>query len=137
MRERYPDLVLWGCALVFFIIAVLFTVKPGAMFADVGLVVAGGSSMTELRAVYGGIHLAIAVFLAVCARRGSPARELGLLLSFLAFSALAGYRAIGMAVDGQQMTLMSVLLVMETAGVVFALSGLLVSSRGAHPSSSR
>lgn len=130
MRERYPSFVLWGCAFVFFVIALLFTIKPGAMFADVGLVVVDGSPTTELRAVYGGVHLAIAVFLVVCARRGSPARELGLLLSFLVFSALAGYRAIGLAVDGQQVTLMSVLLVMESAGVVFALSGLLVSPSG-------
>ncbi len=131
MRERYPGFVLWGCALVFFVIALLFTMKPGAMFADIGLVVVDGSPLTELRAVYGGIHLAIALFLVLCARRGSPARELGLLLSFLVFAALAGYRATGMAVDGQQVTLMSVLLVMESAGVVFALSGLLVSLRGA------
>ncbi|MDH3201460.1 MAG: DUF4345 family protein [Myxococcales bacterium] len=129
MPERYPGFVLWGCALVFVVISVVFTLVPSAMFADIGLVVAGGSPMTELRAVYGGVHLAIGVFLVVCASRGAAARELGLLLSFLAFSALAGYRAIGMAVDGQQVALMSTLLVMESAGVVFALSGLLVSPR--------
>lgn len=127
MRKRYPEVVLWGCALVFVVTGIVFTLVPRAMFADVGLDVADGSPITELRAVYGGVHLAIGVFLVVCATRGAAARELGLLLSFLTFSALAGYRAIGMVVDGQQVALMSTLLVMESAGVVFALSGLLVS----------
>ena len=137
MRQRYPGVVLWGCAIAFLVVSILSTVRPSAMFADVGLAVTDGSPLTELRAVYGGVHLAIGVFLGVCAFRGPAACELGLLLSFLAFAALAGYRAIGMAVDGPQLTLMSTLLVTESAGVVFALSGLLVSPRDANLSPSR
>jgi len=130
MASRYPAVVLWICALVFLGTAIVFTVMPQEMFAPVGLAVPGGAPLTELRAVYGGLELAIAVFLLFCARRGGVALELGLLLSFLGFSGLAAYRGIGMGIDGPQVPLMSVLLVLEAAGATFALSGLLVRARG-------
>lgn len=108
----------------------VFTVMPQAMFADIGLTVPSGSPVTELRAVYGGLEVGLGLFLLVCAWRGGVATELGLLLSFLSFLGLAAYRAVGMAVESPQVALMSTLLMMEAAGVVFALSGLLVLRRG-------
>lgn len=130
MASRYPVVVLWTCALVFLGIGIVFTVVPQEMFAPVGLTVPGGAPRTELRAVYGGQELAIAVFLLFCARRGGVALELGLLLSFLSFSGLAAYRGIGMGIDGPQVPIMSKLLLLEAAGAMFALSGLLVRARG-------
>jgi len=56
----------------------------------------GGAPVPELRAVYGGLELAIGVFLVLCVRRGGDALELGLALSFLLLSALAAFRGIGM-----------------------------------------
>jgi hypothetical protein len=130
MANRYPSVVLWICALVFLGIGIVFTVVPQEMFAPLGLTVPGGSPLTELRAVYGGLELAIAVFLLFCARRGGVALELGLLLSFLSFSGLAAYRGIGMGIEGPQVAMMSALLLSEAAGAMFALSGLRVRARG-------
>ena len=130
MDSRYPSVVLWVCGLVFLGTGLVFTVVPNEMFAPLGLTVPAGAPLTELRAVYGGLEMAIAVFLLFCARRGGLALELGLLLSFLSFSGLAAYRGIGMGVDGPQVPIMSALLLAEAAGAIFALSGLLVRSRG-------
>ena len=129
MASRYPSVVLWICALVYLGTGIVFTVMPQEMFAPLGLTVPDGAPLTELRAVYGGLEVAIAVFLLFCARRGGVALELGLLLSFLSFSALAAYRGIGMGIDGPQVSMMSALLVSEAAGAMFALSGLVVLSK--------
>jgi hypothetical protein len=128
--SRYPLVVLWISALVFLVTGALFTVMPQDMFAPIGLTVPDGSPLTELRAVYGGLEVAIGVFLALCARRAGVALELGLVLSFLLLGGLAAFRGIGMGVDGPQVGLMSGLLVLESAGAVFALSGLVVLGRG-------
>ena len=133
--SRYPLVILWISALVFLVTGALFTVMPQDMFAPIGLTVPDGSPLTELRAVYGGLEVAIGVFLALCARRGGVALELGLVLSFLLLGGLAAFRGIGMGVDGPQVDLMSGLLVLESAGAVFALSGLVVLGRGSGASS--
>jgi hypothetical protein len=130
MGGRYPLVVLSVCGLVFLGIGIVFTVMPQDMFAPLGLAVPAGAPLTELRAVYGGLEVAIGVFLLFCARRGGVALELGLLLSFLSFSGLAAYRGIGMGVDGPQVPIMSALLLAEAAGAIFALSGLLLRARG-------
>jgi hypothetical protein len=130
MDSRYPSVVLWICGLVFLGTGIVFSVIPNDMFATLGLTVPAGAPLTELRAVYGGLQVAIAVFLLFCARRGGLALELGLLLSFLSFSGLAAYRGIGMGVDGPQVPVMSALLLAEAAGAVFALSGLVMRARG-------
>jgi len=133
--SRYPLVILWISALVFLVTGALFTVMPQDMFAPIGLTVPDGSPLTELRAVYGGLEVAIGVFLALCARRGGVALELGLVLSFLLLGGLAAFRGFGMGVDGPQVDLMSGLLVLESAGAVFALSGLVVLGRGSGASS--
>ncbi len=130
MPNTYPLVVLWICGLVFLGTGIVFTVIPQDMFAPLGLAVPDGAPLTELRAVYGGLEVAIGVFLLFCARRGRVALELGLLLSFLSFSGLAAYRGIGMGVDGPQVPMMSALLLAEAAGAMFALSGLLLRARG-------
>jgi hypothetical protein len=120
---------LWICAVAFLVTGAAFTIVPERMFEGVGLTLANGSPVTELRAVYGGLEIAIGLFLAVCARRRGFALELGLLLSFLLFGALAIYRAIGMGIDGPQLPLMPVLLLLEAGGTLLALSGLLLLGR--------
>ncbi|MBW2189362.1 MAG: DUF4345 domain-containing protein [Myxococcales bacterium] len=136
MFPKYPLGVLWVCALVFLITGGLFTVTPQEMFAPIGIEVPDGSPLTELRAMYGGLEVAIGVFLLLCARRRGVALELGLVLSFLLFSGLAAYRGIGMGVDGPQVAFMSGLLILEAGGAMFALSGLVVLARGAGATSS-
>ena len=137
VSSKYPLGVLWVCALVFLITGALFTVTPQDMFAPIGLAVPDGAAVTELRAVYGGLEVAIGLFLALCARRRGVALELGLVLGFLLLSALAAYRAIGMSVDKPQVPLMSVLLVLESAGAMLALSGILVLARTGTAAGSR
>lgn len=130
MSVNFPVWTLWLCALVFLVTGLLFTVTPQSMFAAIGLDVPGGSPLTELRAVYGGLEVGAGIFLALCARRGGVAVELGLVLSFLMLGGLAMYRAIGMGIDAPQVPLMSLLLVLESAGAVLAVLALLVLGRG-------
>ena len=129
MSDKYPAAVLCVCALVFLVIGALFTVIPQDLFLPLGLTVPDGAPLTELRAVYGGLELSIALFLFLCVRRGGEALELGLLLSFLLMSALAAFRGIGMGVDGPQVPMMSGLLIAEAAGATFAASALVVLSK--------
>lgn len=124
--QRYPSVVLWICAAVFLVTGLAFSLMPRDLFGDVGLEVPNGSALTELRAMYGGLELAVGLFLAVCARRGGEALELGLLLSFLTLLGLASFRGVGMVLETPQLAVMSTLLILESVGAVFALSGLLV-----------
>jgi len=130
---NFPVWTLWLCALVFLATGLVFTVTPESMFAAIGLDVPNGSPVTELRAVYGGLEVGAGIFLALCARRGGVAVELGLVLSFLMLAGLATYRGIGMGIDSPQVPLMSVLLVLEAAGAVLAVAALLVLGRASTP----
>lgn len=129
MSSRYPLVVLLVCAVVFLVTGLVFTVAPQRMFSSIELIVPEGSPLTELRAVYGGLEIAIGAFLVLCAKRRGPALELGLVLSFFLLGGLAGFRGVGMAIDGPQTSIMSSLLMLEAAGTVFALSGLVVLAR--------
>lgn len=129
MTVNFPVWALWLCAVAFLVTGLLFTVMPQSMFAAIGLDVPSGSPITELRAVYGGLEVGAGIFLALCARRGGVAVELGLVLSFLLFGGLATYRAIGMGIDAPQVPLMSLLLVLESAGAALAVWALLVLGR--------
>lgn len=129
MSVNFPVWTLWLCAGAFLVTGLLFTVMPQSMFTAVGLDVPTGSPLTELRAVYGGLEVGAGIFLALCARRGGVAIELGLLLAFLMLGGLAAYRAIGMGIDGPQVPLMSALLVLESAGAVLAVFALLALGR--------
>ncbi len=131
MSVKFPVWTLWLCAGAFLITGLLFTVMPQSMFTAVALDVPDGSPLTELRAVYGGLEVGAGIFLALCARRGGEAIELGLLLAFLMLGGLAAYRAIGMGIDAPQVPLMSVLLVLESAGAVLAVFALLALGRHA------
>ena len=135
MRHWYAPLVVWVCAAVFVVIGLVFTIAPSLPFVPLGLSVPSGAATTELRAVYGGMELAVGVFLAICAWRRGPAVGYGLLLSVLLFSALASFRALGMAIEGPQAPIMGALLAAESAGALFAASGL-VSLRRLEISSS-
>jgi len=130
---NFPVGALWLSALVFLVTGLAFTVAPESMFAAVGLDVPSGAPLTELRAVYGGLEVGVGIFLALCARRGGVAVELGLVLSFLMLGSLATYRGIGMGIDSPQAPLMSVLLVLEAAGAVLAVAALLVLGRASTP----
>ena len=125
MRSWYAPLVVWVCAAVFLGIGLVFTIAPSLPFVPLGLSVPNGAPTTELRSVYGGLELAVGLFLATCAWRRGPAVGYGLLLSLLLFGALAAFRAVGMAMEGPQPPIMAALLVAESAGALFAASGLL------------
>jgi hypothetical protein len=120
MHRWFPQVVLWISALGFGYFGVMFLVDPVGYGAKVDLVAATPGARTEVRAMYGGLELALAIFLAACAQRPEWWR-MGLLLSALAFLGLATGRAFGIALEGTTTSLMRLLLVSEIALAGLAL----------------
>jgi hypothetical protein len=97
--ERFARLVLWLSALAFAGIGAAFLVAPEAMAGRVGVSLAGATAANDVRAVYGGLQLGVAAFLARCARR-PDALETGLTVQLFTFGGLAAARFASLLLDG-------------------------------------
>jgi hypothetical protein len=95
---RLASLVLWLGVVAFAGAGLAFLLAPGLLrFVD--LTPTSATARSDVRAVFGGLELALAVFLGVCARR--PAwHQAGLLAEALAFGGLAAGRLLSLATDG-------------------------------------
>lgn len=128
MSRWLPQIVLWISALGFGYFGVVFLLDPAGYASKVDLVAATPSARAEVRAMYGGLELALAVFLATCAQRPEWWR-LGLLLSAVAFLGLGTGRAVGLAIEGVAPPLMRVLLASEVVLAALALWAMRVTPR--------
>ena len=97
--ERFARWVLWLSALAFAAIGASFLLAPEAMAARVGVSLAGATAANDVRAVYGGLQLGIAAFLAHCARRPDALRT-GLSVQLFSFAGLAAARFVSLLLDG-------------------------------------
>jgi len=97
--ERFARLVLGLSALAFAGIGAAFLVAPQAMAARVGVSLAGATAANDVRAVYGGLQLGVAAFLARCARR-PDALDSGLAVQLFTFGGLAAARFASLLLDG-------------------------------------
>jgi hypothetical protein len=96
---RFARLVLALSALAFGGIGVAFLAAPAAMGGIVGVEIRGALADGDVRAVYGGLPLGCAVFLARCALERRWLRA-GLTAQLCLFAGLAGGRLVGLAIAG-------------------------------------
>jgi len=97
--QGFARLVLWLSALAFAGIGAAFLVAPEAMAARVGIALAGATAANDVRAVYGGLQLGVASFLAYSARQPDALRT-GLTVQLCTFAGLAAARFVSLLVDG-------------------------------------
>lgn len=121
-----PRILIGLAAAAFGAFGLLFLVSPALLgdFAAVGL--AEAAARAEIRAMYGGLEIGLAVFLVWCAR-AQTRFEAGLMASALGFLGLASGRIAGMALEGAWTTpLIAALAVEIVAGTLacWGLSGL-------------
>ena len=100
MPQRSPVVLLWVLAVVFVFVGVAFIVAPGT-FTEMAAGVAPSrpSALTDIRAVSGGVALALGVFFALSVGRSDWVAP-GLVLGALVGGWLAASRLIGFVVDG-------------------------------------
>ncbi len=100
---------------------------PGKVVGPLGITFQGPTPLNELRASYGGLHLALAIFYAWGAAR-QPVRRIALALMGLQFGALVASRLASMAIDGtpdpfafRPLTLEAVLFILGVLGFWLAV----------------
>lgn len=100
--------------------------SPRAMNA-VDIPAESANARVELRAMYGGLEIGVAIFLILCV--GNPDRvEVGLLFQLFALGGLAIGRLIAIALEkGQVKALMWFLFAVEAAATVFTAAALISS----------
>lgn len=107
------------CAAIFAAIGFMFLFFPVYFASAVHIELRHAAGVTDLRAVYGGMDLGLAVFFFLCALRGWI--QPGLLASALAFGGLAFGRAFGFLVNGGFEGINRVLFACEAAGLVISV----------------
>ena len=100
MHSRSAIVLLWVLAAAFLAVGIGFVAAPGT-FAEMA---AGespdrASAVTDMRAVSGGVAVALGVFFGLCASRPGWIAP-GLVLGALVLACLAASRLIGFVVDG-------------------------------------
>ncbi|TXL63091.1 DUF4345 domain-containing protein [Aeromicrobium terrae] len=100
MADMVQKTIVGILALVFLFIGVAFIAAPGAMTdLATGAEPSKASSLTEIRAVSGGVALGIGLFFALCVRK-TEWLTMALLLGALVGGSLALGRIIGFLADG-------------------------------------
>jgi hypothetical protein len=94
-----PAVILALASLSFIGFGVAFVMSPAEMAGVVGLAAETPSALTEVRAMYGGLEIALGVVL-LTMLRGATAQIVGLRVAAFAFGGLALGRLTGLVVDG-------------------------------------
>jgi hypothetical protein len=129
-RPRLAPLTLWLAAAAFAGPGLAFLLAPGLLrFVD--LAPASATARSDVRALFGGLELGLAAFLAACARRPA-AHPAGLLAAALAFGGLAAGRLLSLAADGIPRALTFALLGPELLGCGLAVAALRRGPRAPH-----
>ena len=115
--------------LVFLVYGLGFIVVPALLSQwVVGAVPEPGAPMTDVRATYGGLSVAVGVMLLLLSR---SALRLGLVTVLLLMVCMAAGRAYGLSVDAGTNTFMIVYLILEAAAAAVA-GMLLLADKGAN-----
>lgn len=126
MNDRFPTAAIFITAASWAGFAIWLGVNPGALLPAFGVEATTPEMLTEVRAFYGGVEMAIAVAMIVLWFRGDLFAAL--LVGGLPLLGSAGGRCIGVIVDG--FSVMHVrFAVLEVVGAVFCLAGCVIVSR--------
>src|SRR6056297_4007169 len=120
MNNRFPIVVIFITAASWTGFAVWLGVNPGALLPAFGVQESTPQMLTEVRAFYGGVEMAIAVAMVVLWRRGELFAAL--LVGGLPLVGSACGRLIGLVVDGFSMTHLG-FAGLEIVGAAFCLVG--------------
>ena len=124
---RVPQILVVLSALAFGGLGLLFMIDPPRLAGTVELGTSPFQTI-ELRAMYGGLEIGVAIFLLWCA--ASPRRvALGLWFSLLAYGGLGFGRLLGILLSGVAGGPHWMLVMVETAAVVLSLVGLAILRR--------
>jgi hypothetical protein len=123
-----PLIVLWLSALVFATFGVLFLADPSGWASTVDVAAASATARAEIRAMYGGLELGMALFLAWCAL--DPARvRIGLTACVCFFAGLALARGASALLDGGARPIVFTLVAIEAIAAVVAFVALRMAGR--------
>lgn len=134
MSRRFADLVVFITAAVWAGFAIWLGLQPGALLSAFGVEGSTPEMLTEVRAFYGGVELAIAVAMLVLWWRGELFAAL--LVGGLPLLGAALGRLLGMIVDGYA-TLHLGLAAIELIGAGICAAGCLAASRTRRQSAPR
>ncbi len=82
-------------AVIYFVLAVVCTVRPSPTASGIGFVELNHSGRSEYLVVYGGLQLGLACFYFLLARDPASTR-IGLLLSLLLYAPMVAYRTVSL-----------------------------------------
>lgn len=112
--------LVWFAAVMFVCFGAVAIVDPSRTLDLVHLAARDATGLNEIRAMYGGVELALAAFLAATAMGYAPLRS-GVLLVAIVFGAAAVARTISMMLDGMPSTEFAVAPVFEALISVLAV----------------
>jgi hypothetical protein len=128
----FPRIVLLLSSLPFAGIGVAFLVAPQTMGQLVGVHLADATAIADARAVYGGLQLGCAAFLAYASSQTSWLRP-GLALQVATFGGLFGARLVSYAVSGLPSALGYLLHAGEALGLFIGLAAWIHLGRSSNP----
>ena len=110
-------------AMVFVIVGIGFLIVPTEWAGLTEISLPTAMARTDLRATYGGLDLAVGIFLWMCARRDDWIRP-GLVALALTAAGFGGGRLVGIVAEGSAAPLMLLFLAIEAVIVIVALATL-------------
>jgi len=126
MNNRYPTIAIFITAASFAGFSLWLGLNPGALLTAFGIESSTPQMLTEIRAFYGGIEMAIAIAMIVLWWRGELFAAL--LIGGLPLLGSASGRIIGVIADGYSSTHAG-FAVLELFGAAFCLAGCWMDSR--------
>ena len=128
LHKGYATILLLNAA-AFGFFGVKWLLTPVAMASGLGIHLTNADAITDAQAVYGGLELGVAVFLAICALR--PALKwAGLLAATLTLAGLGTCRGLGILLTPEHVTgATTQLLATDLGGAVLNGVALLFASR--------
>lgn len=131
LLKNFPAVFLIFNGVVYAAIGALFCMNAERWFGNVSVVLADPAGYTELRAVYGGLMLAMGIFLLLCARLASW-RVPGTAFLLISYTGLVLARSQGIFVLGQSTPVIMQIYLVEWICLLLsavALRTLLTASR--------
>ena len=122
-----PRIILGLSALIFVLVGVYYIVAPGKGAAVVGITLDSAMGISDLRAVYGGLDLAVGALLLFYLLQRRLAD--GLTVQVFAFGGLAFARLVGIVLDRPEESLAITLFAIESLGCTLGILGLRMTRR--------
>lgn len=129
---KFPKIVLGVSGVIMFGVGVLYLLRPDLLQPGPTFVLDSAPARTEIRAVYGGIELAIGAFLLLCLVMPTW-RSPGLAFATLVGLLAGGARIFGWVSEGEIDWKNALWASLEIAGGIVALVALLALRRGPRP----